>query len=57
LDINKFISPEKRETGKKLMEENEASSSANEMLGSALNQIEICFFLSWMRANRPKPTE
>ncbi len=57
LDINKFISPEKRETGKKLMEENDASSSANEMLGSALSRIEICFFLSWMRANRPKTEE
>ncbi|MDO9154147.1 MAG: AAA family ATPase [Paludibacter sp.] len=57
LDINKFISAEKREMAIKLMDKNEESGSAHQMLGSILNNIEINFFLAWMRSRKSKSGE
>jgi len=57
LDINKFVSPKKREIAMKLMENIEEGGSVYQMLGSALNTIEISFFLSWKRTNNSKTEE
>ena len=49
LNIDKFISADKREKALKLMQDTEELGSVYQTLSSILNNHEVNFFLSWMR--------
>jgi len=49
LNIDKFISADKREKAMKLMQDTEDLGSVYQTLSSILNNYEVNFFLSWMR--------
>lgn len=51
LDINKLVSPEKREKAMKIMESAEPGA-VYKTLETVLNPVEVNFFLSWLRANK-----
>lgn len=51
LDINKLISPDKREKALKIMESAEPGA-VYKTLESVLNPVEVNLFLSWLRANK-----
>ncbi len=50
LDIDRFISPEKRKKAMKIMDETEENGSAYQMLSDVLDKHEVNFFLSWRRS-------
>ncbi len=52
LDINKFISTEKRDKAIKLMEHTDELGSVYQMLSTILDKYEVNFFLSWMRSHK-----
>jgi len=53
LNINDFVSEEKRDKAMKLLENTTELGSVYQMLDSVLNPIEVSFFLAWLR-NRKK---
>jgi len=54
LDINKFVSVDKRTAALKMIEESKELGSAHQMLSDTLTPVEISFFLSWMRGQNRK---
>lgn len=52
LNIDKFISADKREKALKLMQDTEELGSVYQTLSSILNNHEVNFFLSWMRSQK-----
>lgn len=57
LDINQFISAEKRTEAMKMIEENTELGSVHQMLAGLLTPVEITFFLSWKRNQNKKEPE
>lgn len=57
LDINQFVSAEKRSAALKMIEDNQELGPAHQMLAGLLTPVEISFFLSWMRTQNKKETE
>jgi len=51
LDLNAFLSPQKREKALTIMEKAEPGSAYG-MLSEALTKEEVSFFLSWVRTNK-----
>ena len=49
LNINDFVSDEKRQKAMKLLENAPEIGSVYEMLGDILNQTEVSFFMAWLR--------
>ena len=49
LDINNFVSADKREKAMKLMEQAEEIGSVYQTLAEILTTAETSFFLAWMR--------
>jgi uncharacterized protein YpbB len=54
LDINQFISEEKRNKALELMQQTDETGSAYQMLSSVLVKYEVNFFLSWIRSRKDK---
>ena len=52
LNINTFISEEKRAKAMKLLENSDELGSVYQTLGSILDRTEVTFFLSWMRSQK-----
>lgn len=52
LDINNFVSKEKRERATKIMEESAEIGSVFQMLGSLMTQPEITLYMAWLRRGR-----
>lgn len=52
LDINNFVSKEKRERATKIMEESAEIGSVFQMLGSLMTQREITLYMAWLRRGR-----
>ena len=52
LDINRFISAEKRDKAMKTMEHTDELGSVYQMLSAVLDKYEVNFFLSWMRSHK-----
>jgi hypothetical protein len=52
LDINTFISEEKRNKALEIMENSDELGSVYQMLGSVLDKTETTFFLSWLRERK-----
>ncbi len=50
LDINDFISVEKREMARELIRNGSESGSIYEMLSAALNYTEVKMFMAWLRS-------
>jgi len=52
LDINTFVSKEKRDKALKVMEQSAEIGSVYQMLGGIMNQIEIAIFMTWLRSGK-----
>jgi len=52
LDINNFVSADKREKAMKLMEQAEEIGSVYQTLAEILTTAETSFFLAWMRERK-----
>lgn len=52
LDINRFVSPEKREKAISLLEEHKETDNIYQLLSGILDSYEINFFLSWFREKK-----
>lgn len=52
LDINQFVSADKRDKAMKLMEQTNELGSVYQMLSTILDKYEVNFFLSWMRSHK-----
>jgi len=52
LDINKFVSKEKREKAMKIIEESDEIGSVFQMLGGIMPQTEITIFMAWLRSGK-----
>lgn len=52
LDINQFISADKRDKAMKFMEQTNELGSVYQMLSTILDKYEVNFFLSWMRSHK-----
>lgn len=53
INVNDFISPEKREQALRLLNQgNNSSLSAYQLLGGLLTPVEIQFFLAWEKTNK-----
>ncbi len=52
LDINHFITDEKRKAALKLYKETPEIGSISQLLSDLLNQKEISFFISWLRGQK-----
>jgi uncharacterized protein YpbB len=52
LDINNFISAEKRETASEMVRKGTETGSIYEMLGTFLNYTEVKMFMAWLRGGK-----
>jgi hypothetical protein len=52
LDINKFISAEKRETASEMVRKGSETGSIYDMLGTFLNYTEVKMFMAWLRGGK-----
>jgi len=50
LEIDEFITPEKREKAVKLIRQGTETGSIYEMLGAFLNYTEVKMFMAWLRS-------
>jgi hypothetical protein len=52
LDINDFITPEKRETATEMVRKGTETGSIYEMLSTFLNYVEVKMFMAWLRSGK-----
>lgn len=52
LNINDFITPEKRETATELVRTGTETGSIYDMLGTFLNYVEVKMFMAWIRSGK-----
>ena len=52
LDINDFITAEKRETAAEIVRKGTETGSVYEMLGTFLNYVEVKMFMAWLRGGK-----
>ncbi len=52
LDINSFMTPQKREKAQEVIRKGTETGSVYEMLGTFLNYVETKMFMAWLRAGK-----
>jgi len=52
LDINDFVTSEKRETASEIVRKGTETGSVYEMLGTFMNYIEVKMFMAWLRGGK-----